>query len=88
MNNVLDTVTDNIIIRPCETFQELTACVELQIEVWGYSDGDVIPRRVFIVTRRIGGQVFGAFDLNLCRGFVERGCRNSHRIRDGTPRYT
>ena len=46
-------------------FRELTACVDLQIEVWGYSDGDVIPRRAFIVTQKIGGQVFGAFDLGL-----------------------
>jgi predicted GNAT superfamily acetyltransferase len=37
-------------------------CVELQLAVWGYSDGDVIPKRVFIVARRIGGQVIGAFD--------------------------
>jgi predicted GNAT superfamily acetyltransferase len=65
VSNVLDTVTNNILVRPCGTFEELTACVDLQIEVWGYADGDVIPRRVFIVTRKIGGQVFGAFDLNL-----------------------
>jgi predicted GNAT superfamily acetyltransferase len=65
VNTVLNTVTDNIIIRPCETFHELAACVDLQIEVWGYSDGDVIPRRAFIVTQKIGGQVFGAFDLGL-----------------------
>jgi predicted GNAT superfamily acetyltransferase len=37
-------------------------CVELQLAVWRYSDGDVIPKRVFIVARRIGGQVIGAFD--------------------------
>jgi predicted GNAT superfamily acetyltransferase len=35
----------------------------VQIDVWGYSDGDVIPRRVFIVTQKIGGQVIGAFDV-------------------------
>jgi predicted GNAT superfamily acetyltransferase len=54
-----------ILIRPCETFEELDACVQLQIDTWGYADGDVIPRRVFIVARRIGGQVIGAFDLSL-----------------------
>ena len=37
-------------------------CVELQVAVWGYSEGDLIPKRVFIVARRIGGQVIGAFD--------------------------
>src|SRR5580704_3921995 len=52
-----------ILIRPCHGFEELDACVQLQIEVWGYSDGDVIPRRVFTVTQKIGGQVLGAFDV-------------------------
>jgi predicted GNAT superfamily acetyltransferase len=65
VSNVPTTVTEYIIVRPCETFQELTACVDLQIEVWGYSDGDVIPKRAFIVTQKIGGQVFGAFDIRL-----------------------
>jgi predicted GNAT superfamily acetyltransferase len=54
-----------ILIRNCESFEELDACVRLQIETWGYSDGDVIPRRAFIVGRRIGGQVIGAFDLRV-----------------------
>jgi predicted GNAT superfamily acetyltransferase len=47
----------------CRGFEELDACVQLQIDVWGYSDGDVIPRRVFTVTQKIGGQVLGAFDV-------------------------
>jgi len=51
-----------IAIRACRGFDELQACVDLQIEVWGYSDGDVIPRRVFLVAQKIGGQVIGAFD--------------------------
>ena len=54
-----------ILIRNCKSFEELDACVRLQIETWGYSDGDVIPRRAFIVGRRIGGQVIGAFDLRV-----------------------
>lgn len=36
-------------------------CVDLQLAVWGYSDGDLIPKRVFTVASRIGGQVIGAF---------------------------
>jgi predicted GNAT superfamily acetyltransferase len=51
-------------IRACDSFEELDACVDLQVETWGYSDGDVIPRRAFIVAQRIGGQVIGAFDLS------------------------
>lgn len=52
-----------IVIRSCRSLDELDACVKLQIETWGYSDGDVIPRRAFIVCQRIGGQVVGAFDV-------------------------
>ena len=51
-----------ILIRPCNGFEELSACVQLQIDVWGYGDRDVVPRRVFIVGQKIGGQVIGAFD--------------------------
>jgi predicted GNAT superfamily acetyltransferase len=53
-----------IVIRECKGFEELQACVDLQVEVWGYADGDVIPRRVFLVAQKIGGQVIGAFDVN------------------------
>jgi len=52
-----------ILIRSCRGFEELDACVQLQIDTWGYGDGDAIPRRAFIVSQRIGGQVIGAFDV-------------------------
>jgi predicted GNAT superfamily acetyltransferase len=52
-----------VLIRTCKGMDELDACVQVQIDVWGYSDGDVIPRRVFTVTQKIGGQVIGAFDV-------------------------
>ncbi len=51
-----------IAMRECRGLEELEACVQLQIDVWGYADGDVIPRRVFLVAQKIGGQVIGAFD--------------------------
>lgn len=54
-----------ILIRKAEGFEELAACVALQIEVWGYDDGDVIPRRMFLIAQKVGGQVFGAFDTTL-----------------------
>jgi predicted GNAT superfamily acetyltransferase len=52
-----------IVMRECRGLEELEACVQLQIDVWGYADGDVIPRRVFLVAQKIGGQVIGAFDI-------------------------
>ena len=43
----------DIHIQPLTTLEHFERCVVLQIEVWGYSDGDVIPRRVFVVAQRI-----------------------------------
>jgi predicted GNAT superfamily acetyltransferase len=51
-----------IAIRACSGFDELEACVQLQIETWGYDLSDVIPRKAFLVAQKIGGQVIGAFD--------------------------
>lgn len=71
---------DNIHIRSLTTLEEFERCVVLQLEVWGYSDGDVIPRRVFLVAQRIGGQVLGAFDGDTAVGFAMAlpGVRNGH----------
>jgi predicted GNAT superfamily acetyltransferase len=59
-----------IVVRRCEGFEELNACVQLQMDVWGYGDRDVVPRRVFIIAQRIGGQVIGAFDGDHLVGFA------------------
>ncbi len=53
-----------ILIRNCEGFDEMEACVQLQVETWGYDDSDVIPRKAFLVAQKIGGQVIGAFDTS------------------------
>ncbi len=55
-------------IRSCVGFEELEACVQLQIETWGYDASDVIPRKAFKVAQAIGGQVIGAFDSELAAG--------------------
>ena len=55
-------------IRSCVGFEELEACVQLQIETWGYDASDVIPRKAFKVAQAIGGQVIGAFDSELAGG--------------------
>jgi predicted GNAT superfamily acetyltransferase len=49
-------------IRACSGFDEMEACVQLQIETWGYDPSDVVPRKAFLVAQKIGGQVIGAFD--------------------------
>lgn len=59
-----------IVVRNCEGFAELDDCVRLQIETWGYADGDVIPRRTFLVAQHVGGQAAGAFDGDRMIGFA------------------
>jgi predicted GNAT superfamily acetyltransferase len=62
--------SDKIEIRHLTALDQFERCVVLQLEVWGYSDGDLIPRRVFLVAKRIGGQVVGAFDGDTIIGFA------------------
>ena len=47
-------------IRSCAGLEELEACVQLQIDTWGYDESDIIPRKTFLLAQKIGGQVFGA----------------------------
>jgi predicted GNAT superfamily acetyltransferase len=61
---------NDIHIQPLTSLEHFERCVVLQLEVWGYSDGDVIPRRVFVVAERIGGQVIGAFAGETLVGFA------------------
>lgn len=68
-------------IAPVSALADFERCVEVQLAVWGYSDGDLIPRRVFIVAERIGGQVIGAFDRDVMVGFA----MSLPGYRDGKP---
>ena len=52
-------------IRTCQGHDELEACVQLQVETWGYDATDIIPRKAFLVMQKVGGQVLGAFDPDL-----------------------
>ena len=55
-------------IRGCQGFDEMEACVQLQIETWGYDEGDVTARKTFMLAQKIGGQVLGAFDSEIAAG--------------------
>ena len=61
---------DRIVIRKCTALEELQACVDLQKEVWNFSDVDLVPLRMFVVSQKIGGQTIGAFDGPQLVGFV------------------
>ncbi len=47
--------------RACTSEDDFHQCVQVQKAVWGYADPEVVPARLFVVARKIGGQVFGAF---------------------------
>ena len=63
-------VPSQVRIAAVKALADFERCVEVQLAVWGYSDGDLIPKRVFIVADRIGGQVIGAFDRDAMVGFA------------------
>jgi predicted GNAT superfamily acetyltransferase len=73
--------TTEIRIAPLTALADYERCVELQLAVWGYSDGDLIPKRVFIVAEAIGGQVIGAFAGEALVGFA----MSLPGYRDGAP---
>lgn len=50
--------------------QEMQMCVDVQKTVWGFSDLEVVPLRMFVVAVRTGGQVIGAFDGKRAIGFA------------------
>lgn len=67
-------------IRPLTELSEFDQCVELETEVWGYDPADMIPRRMFLLASRIGGQVLGAFAGGTMAGFAMAlpGYRHGH----------
>src|SRR6266446_9494507 len=57
-------------VRRCRETSEFAACVDLQKEVWQFSDIDLVPIRMFSVADKIGGQVFGCYEGNSLIGFA------------------
>ncbi len=51
-------------IKSFSELEQFDECVALEEAVWGYDPADMIPRRVFLLASRIGGQVLGAFDTD------------------------
>ncbi|MCI0388140.1 MAG: GNAT family N-acetyltransferase [Acidobacteria bacterium] len=66
-----DAIIPEFTIRQCETLEEFEACLQMQRDVWQFSDLDVTPLRSFVITRRGGGFTLGAFDAsNKLLGFT------------------
>lgn len=62
-------------IRPITAVADLRAVEELQREIWGMPDCDVVPSHQLLAANAAGGIVLGAFEpsgrlLGFCYGFV------------------
>ena len=57
-------------LKSLSTHQELRDAVELQREIWGFSDLELLPLRLFVVATKVGGQVLGAYDGDRMVGFL------------------
>jgi predicted GNAT superfamily acetyltransferase len=70
-------------VRALTTVAEFDRLLRLQTDIWGYSDDQLFPVRLFVVALKIGGQVFGAFDGARMVGF----CVALPGIRPGVPPF-
>lgn len=72
--------TAAVTLRALHDVDEFEACVQLQKQVWGFDDADLVPVRMFVVAHKVGGQVFGAFDQPRLVGYALAlpGDRNGH----------
>ena len=60
----------NIVVRDIEGQAEMRAAEELQKEVWGLRDLDVVPLTQLVAAKAAGGVVIGAFDRDILVGFA------------------
>ena len=56
-------------VRHLTEIGEFRDAVRLQQEIWGFAEVDVLPVRLFVVCKKIGGQAIGAFDGSEMIGF-------------------
>jgi predicted GNAT superfamily acetyltransferase len=56
-------------IRSLGTQAEFRDAVRLQQEIWGFADIELLPVRLFVVAKKVGGQAFGAYDGTIMVAF-------------------
>ena len=71
-------------IRPLSSFQDWAACEEIQRQVWGPGDADVVPLNMLVAVARNGGIALGAFTNKLI-GFVFGFLATSNRFGPEAP---
>jgi predicted GNAT superfamily acetyltransferase len=48
-------------LRSCHTVGEFRQALQLQKDIWNWTDIELVPVRLFVVAEKIGGHVLGAF---------------------------
>jgi len=62
--------TATVTIRPIDDVAEMRAVEDLQKEVWGIPDIEVVPLTQLVAAKEAGGTLIGAFDADVLVGFV------------------
>lgn len=62
--------TPTVTIRPIDDVAEMRAVEELQKEVWGVPDLEVVPLTHLVAAKEAGGTLIGAFETDVLVGFV------------------
>jgi len=52
----------DVSLRECTSFEDFHACIELERAVWKDEDIDVMPLRLYMLSRTCGSPTIGAFD--------------------------
>src|SRR4051794_5835369 len=60
----------NLSLRSCHSVGEFRQALQLQKDIWNWSDIELVPVRLFVVAEKIGGHVLGAFAGNDMVGFA------------------
>jgi len=53
---------ETLTLRKLTSIADFEEAVQLQKTIWGFADIELLPRRLFVVANKIGGQTLGAFD--------------------------
>jgi predicted GNAT superfamily acetyltransferase len=56
-------------VRAITEHSEFQEAVRLQKDIWGFTDVELLPVRLFVVATKVGGQAFGAYDGERMVGF-------------------
>jgi predicted GNAT superfamily acetyltransferase len=59
-----------IMIRTLRSLAEFEQCIQLQKDVWGDSDRELVPQHIFVVVAKTGGQLFGAYEGEKLVGYL------------------